>query len=66
MILFLAILFARWSSAVLAVAPEFVGVGVCIVVTNNLDLGWRQDGRGAGTGNGCGYDKQSKDNNQNA
>ena len=64
MILFLAALFARWGFVVLAVAPEFVRVGICVVIAYNLYLGWRENGRGARTGNGRGCDKQDKDNNQ--
>lgn len=64
MILFLAVLFARWSFAVLAVASEFVRVDICVVIAYNLYLGWRENGRGARTGNGRGCDKQDEDNNQ--
>ena len=64
MILFLAVLFARWGFVVVAVASEFDRVGVCVVIANDFDLGWRENGRGARTGNGRGCDKQDKDNNQ--
>ena len=64
MILFLAVLFARWGFVVLAVASEFVRVGVRVVIANDFDLGWRENGRGARTGNGRGCDKQDKDDNQ--
>lgn len=56
-VLFLTVLPARRGEAILVASFKPVAVDLGIVLANNLNLGWGQDGWSAGAGSGCGRDK---------